>query len=107
LPEGDATVTIQTLYQLLLLTFFIHILVVSAIGLCSADGTYLLAGVFTRALEMFWSMKNNRDRLNPRPPAASTAGHGSKPSGAIVNNGVSGTYLNGFTGIGKQCTISY
>ena len=58
---------------------------------------YLLEGVLTRALEMFWSMKKRRDRLKPSPAAASTAPAGRRWRGASSNIWSRSLYLNGFT----------
>ena len=48
-------------------------------------GTCLFAGLFTKALEIFWSMKNNTERQNPKPPAENTAGQESLCTGTMSN----------------------
>ena len=40
------------------------------------------------ALEIFWSMKNNRERENPNPSPANTAPQVSLCKGATVNENV-------------------
>ena len=50
------------------------------------SNTYLLPGALTKALDMFWSMKNSRDKQKPSPAAPIIAPQGKVCTGAISKN---------------------